>query len=90
MVFQAEYEKRYLIELNRPMIVQSPNVQVRVSVEMQRMAAQVSEVLPYVPQDAIIRDLSEYGISIIYECMYILTIPLGYKTNFYIGFEIKV
>lgn len=53
----AEYEKRYLIELNRPMIVQTSNAPVRVSAELQRMAAQVSEVLPYIPQDAIIRDL---------------------------------
>lgn len=54
---KAEYEKRYLMELNRPMIVQSPNAPARISAELQRMAAQVSEVLPYVPQEVIIRDL---------------------------------
>lgn len=51
---KAEYEKRYLLEQNQPIIVRTSSTS-----ELQRMARQVGEVLPYVPHDVIIRDLGE-------------------------------
>lgn len=51
---KAEYEKRYLSEQNRPIVVRSSYTP-----ELQRMARQVGEVLPYVPHDVIVRDLGE-------------------------------
>lgn len=57
---KAEYEKRYLDELNRPVLVTSPYATPvrQPSPELMRMSLQVQEVLPYVPRDVIIRDLS--------------------------------
>ncbi|XP_054264589.1 lipid droplet-regulating VLDL assembly factor AUP1-like [Macrosteles quadrilineatus] len=52
---KQEYEKRYLVEVSRSKTSQQT---ARVSYELQRMASQVAEVLPYVPYEAIIRDLS--------------------------------
>ncbi|PSN30801.1 Ancient ubiquitous protein 1 [Blattella germanica] len=49
---KAEYEKRYLLEQNQPIIVRATGTS-----ELHRMARQVGEVLPYVPHDVIIRDL---------------------------------
>jgi ancient ubiquitous protein 1 len=49
---KAEYEKRYLLERSQPIIVRNTPTS-----ELQRMARQVGEVLPYVPNDVIIRDL---------------------------------
>ncbi|KAL1137768.1 hypothetical protein AAG570_009464 [Ranatra chinensis] len=54
---KAEYEKRYIDELNRPVLVGSPVIQMR-NPELLRMSTQVSEVLPHVPPDAILKDLS--------------------------------
>ena len=51
---KAEYEKRYLLEQNQPITVRATS-----STELQRMARQVGEVLPYVPHDVIVRDLGE-------------------------------
>lgn len=57
---KAEFEKRCIIEktqnrrLNRR---SSPNSQVIHSIEIQRMVRQVSEVLPLVPHNVILRDL---------------------------------
>ncbi|KAK9501523.1 hypothetical protein O3M35_012230 [Rhynocoris fuscipes] len=58
---KAEYEKRYIDELNRPVLVTSPYVPAPVrqpSPELIRMSLQVAEVLPYVPREVIMRDLS--------------------------------
>ncbi|KAK7865797.1 hypothetical protein R5R35_001262 [Gryllus longicercus] len=49
---KAEYEKRYILELNRPVPSYSSNS------ELQRMARQVRDVLPHVPYDVVVRDLS--------------------------------
>ncbi|XP_014242079.1 ancient ubiquitous protein 1-like isoform X1 [Cimex lectularius] len=55
---KAEYEKRYLDELNQRVLVLPPFANVRQpSPELLRMATQVSEVLPNVPRDVILRDL---------------------------------
>jgi ancient ubiquitous protein 1 len=51
---KAEYEKRYLLEQSQPVIVRSASTS-----ELQRMAHQVGEVLPNVPQDVIVTDLGE-------------------------------
>jgi ancient ubiquitous protein 1 len=51
---KAEYEKRYLLEQSQPTIVRTSSTS-----ELQQMAHQVGEVLPYVPRDVIIRDLGE-------------------------------
>jgi hypothetical protein len=51
---KAEYEKRYLLEQSQPVIVRTSSTS-----ELQYMAHQVGEVLPYVPHDVIIRDLGE-------------------------------
>jgi len=55
---KQEYEKRYLVEVSRSKMSHNPQHTARVSYELQRMASQVVEVLPYVPYEAIIRDLS--------------------------------
>uniref|UniRef100_A0A1B6G5A6 Lipid droplet-regulating VLDL assembly factor AUP1 n=1 Tax=Cuerna arida TaxID=1464854 RepID=A0A1B6G5A6_9HEMI len=55
---KLEYKKRYLVELSRSSITHSSQSAPRINYEIQRMASQVAEVLPYVPYDAIIRDLS--------------------------------
>ena len=52
---KAEYEKRYLLEQSQPITVRPTS-----STELQRMARQVGEVLPYVPHDVIVRDLGEF------------------------------
>lgn len=49
---KADYVKRYLLEQSQPIITRSSP-----ATEVQRMARQVGEVLPYVPHDVIIRDL---------------------------------
>ncbi|XP_069678256.1 lipid droplet-regulating VLDL assembly factor AUP1-like [Periplaneta americana] len=49
---KVEYEKRYLLEQSQPVIARTSSTS-----ELQRMARQVGEVLPYVPHDVIIRDL---------------------------------
>ncbi|OXU18819.1 hypothetical protein TSAR_002140 [Trichomalopsis sarcophagae] len=57
---KTEYEKRYIMEKVHNRTPQNPNVSgspVVASVEMQRMARQVSEVLPLVPHNVILRDL---------------------------------
>lgn len=51
---KAEYEKRYLVEQSQPIIVHNTSTS-----ELQRMAHQVGEVLPYVPHDVVVRDLGE-------------------------------
>jgi ancient ubiquitous protein 1 len=51
---KAEYEKRYLLEQSQPIIVRNTSTS-----ELQRMAHQVGEVLPYVPHDVVVRDLGE-------------------------------
>jgi ancient ubiquitous protein 1 len=51
---KAEYEKRYLLEQSQPIIVRDTPAS-----ELQRMARQVGDVLPNVPQDVIVRDLGE-------------------------------
>ncbi|XP_066998744.1 lipid droplet-regulating VLDL assembly factor AUP1 [Anabrus simplex] len=53
---KAEYEKRFLLEQNRPTAVVGP--QYSSNNELQRMARQVGEVLPLVPYDVIVRDLA--------------------------------
>ncbi|XP_046667057.1 lipid droplet-regulating VLDL assembly factor AUP1-like [Homalodisca vitripennis] len=53
-----EYKKRYVLELSRSSVTLGSQSAPRINYEMQRMASQVAEVLPYVPYDAIIRDLS--------------------------------
>jgi len=53
---KAEYEKRQLLEASHS-ASSRPRSSPRLSYELQRMAAQVSEVLPYVPPDVIVRDL---------------------------------
>lgn len=59
---KIEYEKRYrthrILSNARP--IRTPNSQVIHSIEIQRMVHQVSEVLPLVPQNVILRDLSMY------------------------------
>lgn len=55
---KAEYEKRYLDELNRPII---HNHGRQPSSTIMRMSTQVAEVLPNVPRDVILRDLSRTG-----------------------------
>ncbi|KAJ9598525.1 hypothetical protein L9F63_010796 [Diploptera punctata] len=50
---KTEYEKRYLLEQNQPIAVRPTS-----STELQRMARQVGEVLPYVPHNVIVRDLA--------------------------------
>jgi len=56
---KAEYEKRYLDELREPLVMSSPlPYPMAGSPEVMRMSLQVSEVLPYVPRDVIVRDLS--------------------------------
>lgn len=56
---KAEFEKRCIIEKtqNRRFNRSSPNSQVIHSIEIQRMVRQVSEVLPLVPHNVILRDL---------------------------------
>lgn len=49
---KVEYEKRYLLEQSQPIIVRNTSTS-----ELQRMAHQVGEVLPYVPHDVVVRDL---------------------------------
>jgi ancient ubiquitous protein 1 len=51
---KAEYEKRYLLEQSQPIIVRNTSTS-----ELQHMAHQVGEVLPYVPHDVVVRDLGE-------------------------------
>lgn len=50
---KAEYEKRYILEQNRPIMSSHP-----LHAELQRMARQVRDVLPHVPLDVIMRDLN--------------------------------
>lgn len=57
---KTEYEKRYILEKTQSRSVASRNsggAQNVPSLEMQRMARQVSEVLPLVPHNVILRDL---------------------------------
>ncbi|XP_003691675.1 ancient ubiquitous protein 1 [Apis florea] len=56
---KIEFEKRYILERtqNRRFDRNSPNSQVIHSIEIQRMVRQVSEVLPLVPHNVILRDL---------------------------------
>lgn len=56
---KAEFEKRCIMEKtqNRRLNRSSPNSQVIHSIEIQRMVQQVSEVLPLVPHNVILRDL---------------------------------
>jgi len=49
---KAMYEKRYLLELNQPIVARSLPAN-----ELQHMARQVGQVLPSVPHDVIVRDL---------------------------------
>lgn len=61
---KLEYEKRYhtrILNNARPNR-NRPNSQVMYSIEIQRMVRQVSEVLPLVPHNVILRDLSMYTI----------------------------
>jgi hypothetical protein len=51
---KALYEKRYLLELNQPIVTRSLP-----ATELQHMARQVGQVLPFVPHDVIVRDLGE-------------------------------
>lgn len=55
---KADYEKRYLIEYNQPVLVTSSGQSSFLCAELQRMASQVREVLPHVPDSAILQDLS--------------------------------
>lgn len=64
---KTEYEKRYIRERVHNRTSQSPGIgssQIVASIEMQRMVRQVSEVLPLVPHNVILRDLSEYFINL--------------------------
>lgn len=56
---KAEFEKRCIMEKtqHRRLNRSSPNSQVIHSIEIQRMVRQVSEVLPLVPHNVILRDL---------------------------------
>lgn len=56
---KTEYEKRYRMEimLSNRSNRSTPNSQVIHSIEIQRMVRQVSEVLPLVPHNVILRDL---------------------------------
>ncbi|OAD62891.1 Ancient ubiquitous protein 1 [Eufriesea mexicana] len=56
---KIEFEKRYIMERtqNRRFDRNSPNSQVIHNLEIQRMVRQVSEVLPLVPHNVILRDL---------------------------------
>ncbi|XP_015608145.1 ancient ubiquitous protein 1 [Cephus cinctus] len=57
---KTEFEKRYVLEKTQSRAIQSrvsTNPQPMASIEMQRMARQVSEVLPLVPHNVILRDL---------------------------------
>ena len=57
---KTEYEKRYIMEKIHHRIsqnVSSPGSQMVANIEMQRMTQQVSEVLPLVPHNVILRDL---------------------------------
>ncbi|KAF6209479.1 hypothetical protein GE061_015226 [Apolygus lucorum] len=59
---KAEYEKRYIDELNRPVLNNSLYSPGRPpSPGLIRMTNQVAEVLPYVPREVIMRDLSRTG-----------------------------
>lgn len=59
---KTEYEKRYRMEimLSNRSNRSTPNSQVIHSIETQRMVRQVSEVLPLVPHNVILRDLCMY------------------------------
>lgn len=61
---KTEYEKRYRTRIlsNARPNRNAPNSQVIHSIEIQRMVRQVSEVLPLVPHNVILRDLSMYMI----------------------------
>lgn len=61
---KTEYEKRYRTRIlnNARPSRNAPNSQVIHSIEIQRMVRQVSEVLPLVPHNVILRDLSMYTI----------------------------
>lgn len=64
---KTEYEKRYIIEKLHNRSTENQNLsgqQIVAGIEMQRMARQVSEVLPLVPQNVILRDLCEYKLNI--------------------------
>lgn len=57
---KAEFEKRCVMEKTHSRILPargSQNTQVMHNIEIQRMARQVSEVLPFVPYNVILRDL---------------------------------
>ena len=61
---KTEYEKRYIMEKVHNRAPQNPNMgnsPIVASIEMQRMARQVSEVLPLVPHNVILRDLCKYN-----------------------------
>ncbi|BES96969.1 Ancient ubiquitous protein 1 [Nesidiocoris tenuis] len=58
---KAEYEKRYLDELNRPVMGGPYGSPRQSSAALMRMTHQVAEVLPNVPHDVIMRDLSRTG-----------------------------
>lgn len=62
---KTEYEKRYRTRIlsNARPNRNAPNSQVIHSIEIQRMVRQVSEVLPLVPHNVILRDLSMYIIE---------------------------
>lgn len=60
---KTEYERRYRMEIilsNTRSNRSTPNSQVIHSIEIQRMVRQVSEVLPLVPHNVILRDLCMY------------------------------
>lgn len=60
---KTEYERRYRMEMilsNTRSNRSTPNSQVIHSIEIQRMVRQVSEVLPLVPHNVILRDLCMY------------------------------
>lgn len=62
-----EYVKRYLQECRQAhsSSVHSAQATPRFSFELNRMASQVAEVLPYVPHDAILRDLGQFSGSVV-------------------------
>ena len=67
---KTEYEKRYILEKihNRaPQSTSGAGSPIVASIEMQRMARQVSEVLPLVPQNVILKDLCKYSLITPYD-----------------------
>lgn len=66
MFFQEEYKKKYFLELAEKSRAQNINVileNYEEDPEILRMAAQVSDILPYVPQNVIVANLSKYYLT---------------------------